>query len=131
MCLIIALLVNPNTGAESMEGMIHEVQEAARVKGVLLHILRAGSESDIDAAFATLVQLQAGAYVGRILAGATPADLPVFGREQGSRHADRRSFASPRGEQPTTFELVVNLKTAKELGLTVPPSILARADEVI
>jgi putative ABC transport system substrate-binding protein len=58
---MIALLVNPNTGAERMEGMIHEVQEAARVKGVLLHIPRAGSEGDIDAAFATLVQLQAGA----------------------------------------------------------------------
>jgi putative ABC transport system substrate-binding protein len=162
---VITLLVNPNNPAA--DSQIRDVQEAARAKGVQLPILKASTESEIDAAFATLVELQAGAlfvagdvfffsrreevlalasryavpaiyiwrefavagglisygvrltdsfrqpgsYAGRILKGAKPADLPV--------------------QQPTTFDLVVNLNTAAALGLTVPPSILARATEVI
>ena len=162
---VIALLVNPDSvGAERV---IREVQEAARAKGLQLHVLKARSESEIDTAFASLVQLHAGAlvvasdpflssrreqlvalasrravpsiyawrefadsgglisygpsltsayrlvgvYAGKVLKGAKPADLPV--------------------QQATTFELVVNLKAAKALGLSVPQSVLLRADEVI
>jgi putative ABC transport system substrate-binding protein len=160
---VIALLVDPSNAAN--EPVIRDAQAAARAKGLQLPILKASTESEIDAAFATLIQLHAGAllvagdpffstrreqlvalasrhavpaiyseraasgalisyepsltagyrqlgvYAGRIVKGTKPADLPV--------------------QQPTTFELVVNLNTAKALGLTVPPSILARADEVI
>ncbi len=58
---MIALLVNPNN--PSAERVIRDMQEAARAKGVQLHILKASTESEIDAAFATLVQLHAGALV--------------------------------------------------------------------
>jgi putative ABC transport system substrate-binding protein len=160
-----ALLVNPNNGYT--EPMIRDVQRAAGAKGVQLKILNASTESEIDAAFADLANLQvdalvigddpffvarqnqlvalasrcavptayqfreivaagglvsygpslaaairqAGIYAGKIVKGAKPAELPVV--------------------QPTKFELVINLKTAKALGLDVPPTLLARADEVI
>jgi putative ABC transport system substrate-binding protein len=162
---VIALLVNPNVS--NAERVIRDVQEAARTKGLQLHVLKASSESEIDTAFASLVQLHAGAlvvgadpflssrreqlvalasrravpsiyawrefaasgglisygasltsafrllgtYAGKVLKGAKPAEMPV--------------------QQATTFELVINLKTAEALGLTVPQSMLMRADEVI
>jgi putative ABC transport system substrate-binding protein len=162
---VIALLVNPKN--PRAERVITDVQEAAHAKGRNTLILKTDTDTEIETAFASLIQQQAGAlivssdpfffmrrqqlvalaarhsvpaiydvrefpaagglasygaslkdanrqlgiYVGKILNGAKPADLPV--------------------QQPTTFELVVNLKTAQALGLTVPPSILARADEVI
>jgi putative tryptophan/tyrosine transport system substrate-binding protein len=162
---VIAVIVNPNNPAAEADAK--EVQAAARLMGLQLHLLKASTESDIDTAFATLVERRAGAllvatdgfllgrcnqlvalatrhalpamysyrecavagglmsydasltdanrqagvYVGRILKGAKPADLAV--------------------QQSVKVELVVNLKTARTLGLTVPLSLLGRADEVI
>ena len=160
------LLVNPTSPALS-EPTTRDVQAAARVLGLNIHILHASTELDFERVFATLVQLQTGglvigadalftgranelgalalghrvpaiyqnpeftaagglmsyggsisdtyhrvgAYVGRILKGEKPGDLPV--------------------ERSTKVELIINLKTAQALGVAVPLPLLGRANEVI
>ena len=162
---VTGILVNPANG--NVDSNMKNLQQAAHALGLRLEVLRASSESDIDAAFAAIEhsgleallvgddpffadrasQLTALAarrrvpaiyqnrvftaagglisygacipcnfrrsatYVDKILKGAKASDLPV--------------------QQPTTFQLVVNLKAVQALGLTVPPALLARADEVI
>lgn len=161
----ICALVNSNYPDVDLQR--RELQEAAGAIKQRIHVVTAGAEPDIDAAFTTLVQQktdallvgndpffgdrrdqivmlaarhaipaiysgrefvaagglmsygpslaednrQAGIYTGKVLTGAKPAELPVL--------------------QPTKVELVINLKTAKALGITIPQSILLRADEVI
>ena len=153
---VIAFMMNPANPRAQINSS--ELLAAARVAGQEILVLNASHERDFDAAFATLVQRQVGAllicdllvelaarhrvpasyqiresavagglmsygpslpdmhrqagvYVGRILKGTKPADLPVL--------------------RPTKFDLVINLKTAKELGLDVPMLLQQRADEVI
>jgi putative ABC transport system substrate-binding protein len=162
---VVAFLINPSNPQANRQVM--EMEEPARLLGLDLVVLKASTETQLDAAFAALVQQGAGAlqipndpfftaqrgklhvlaarhaipamytdrddvesgglmsygasrwdsyrqvgvYVGRILNGEKASELPVA--------------------QPTRFEFVLNLKTAKALGLTVPPSMFARADEVI
>jgi putative ABC transport system substrate-binding protein len=161
----VAVIVNPAN--PNTEALLKDLQFTAQSLGLKLHALRASSDGDLEATFAALTQLHAGAlligtdpffnsrskqlaafalqqsipaiyqyrefveagglmsygasfteplrlagvYVGRILKGEKPADLPV--------------------QQVTKVELIVNLKTAKALGLTVPLPLLGRADEVI
>jgi putative ABC transport system substrate-binding protein len=162
---LVAVLVNPASPAAEFD--MRDVEAAARAIGQKIRILRVNASSEIEAAFADLVEHRAGAvlvvsgnvftlgrdllinlagqnaipaiygsrdyveggglmsygasltdayrlvgaYTGRILKGEKPTDLPV--------------------QQSTKIDLVLNLRTAKSLGLTVPPSLLAIADEVI
>ena len=163
---VIALLVNPTNSIFS-EALLRDLMAAARTLGLQLHVLQASSERDFDTAYATLLDLRAGAlvigpdlfflsqrdqlialaarhsvpaiypwregaiagglisygssqaetyrqvgiYTGRILKGEKPADLPV--------------------QQSTKIELIINIKTAKALGLSIPITLIGRADEVI
>jgi putative ABC transport system substrate-binding protein len=162
---VIALLVNPNNA--NVEGFIKNAQQAARAKGVQLPVIKAGTEGEIDTAFGSLGELQAGGLVvdgdaflssrrDQLLALASSHAIPAIYAYRGavafagliSYGIDNEAVLRQAGiyarrilkgtkpadlpvQQPTTFQLVINLNTAKALGLTIPPLVLARANEVI
>jgi len=107
-----ALLFVPATFFDMHRSRILRLVQKSRLPTISYEkpfVLQGGLMSYVE--YSEGADRRAAAFVDKILRGAKPADLPV--------------------EQPTKFELVINLKTAKALGLTIPPSLLARADEVI
>ena len=155
--------INPNAGTDTKEA-----QEATRTLGLQLLVLNATTEHDIDMAFATFVQQQAGAVVvvsdglfnsrpNQIVALAARHALPAIyslrefpaagglmsygtGLADAYRQAGLQTGRILKGEKPadlpvveqlTKVELIINLKTAKALGITFPITLLGRADEVI
>jgi len=143
---VIALLVNPNSAVA--ERQTRTAQEAARTKGVQLVILKASVESEIDTAFGSLAQLQAGAIVvgadpffdsrlEQIVALASHSGVPaIYEWPEFSAAGGLISYGPSltgvlRQLGIYAGKILKGAKPADELGLTVPPSILARADEVI
>jgi putative ABC transport system substrate-binding protein len=162
---VIAVLLNLNSAEVRARSAV--VQEAARTVGQQIHILHASTERELETAFASLVQLRAGALVvgsdpffnsrrGQLIALAARYAIPAIyeGREyalagglisygtslaEGYRQVGLYAGRILKGEKPmdlpivqsTKFEFVINLKTAKALGFTVPNSMQLLADEVI
>jgi putative tryptophan/tyrosine transport system substrate-binding protein len=148
---LITVLLNPNE--PTFDTQLNDVQEAARAVRQQIHVLRASTEREIDAAFTTSKELQAGAMlVGKAARAALPTiyaqrefmsagGLMSYGTNLADAYRQAGVYTGRilKGEKPadlpiqqsTKFELVINLKTAKVLDLEIPPMLLARADEVI